>query len=489
MIIIAGAGPTGLMLACELRKAGVSVQLVDRADKRGRASRAAAIHPRTMELLDQRGVIDEFLAIGQPMLGAHFAGIGLDLSTLPTRYPYMLGIMQTATEMILERFAERLGVRTQWSTELVGVHQDDDAVTITLRGPDGTIARRADYVIGCDGASSVVRRLAGIPFDGSNGELVTVLGDVELDEPPAGWLMCDRRPAGTLTILPFGGLTGRSWWRIMVTEYAAKPLREPVTFDRLRESTLRVADTDFGMRDPHWLSWFADAERQATRYRRGRVMLAGDAAHVHPPLGGQGMNLGIQDAVNLGWKLAAVLHGHASQRLLDTYHEERHPVAARVLENTRAQTALVGAGENVTAMRAQLRSLLDGEQANEQLAAAMTGMDICYPSTATHPLAGRRLPNAEIRTTAGIRHLFPLLGSMRPVLLDFDARTQRSTAVPETVEYISARSAVRQWRLPALGWIPVPSALLIRPDGYVAWASTDESDSGLSQAVLQLFGR
>jgi 3-(3-hydroxy-phenyl)propionate hydroxylase len=488
-VLIVGAGPTGLMLAYELRRAGISVRLVDRAPCRGKASRAAALNPRTMEVLDQRGMVGEFLANGRPLTVAHFAGIGVDWSTLPTRYPYLFGVLQSVTENILERFAREWGAAVEWSTEVEGLDHDDDGVNVELQTADGPTQERVDYLIGCDGARSTVRRLAGITFDGSDGSITYLLGDVDLAESPSDWLICDRRATGTVSVMPLGALSGQPWCRVTVTEYRPEHSYEPMTLATLRECAIRVAGTDFGMHKPLWVSSFTDHHRQAGEYRRGRVLLAGDAAHIHPPLGGQGMNLGMQDAVNLGWKLASVIQGHASQALLDTYHQERHPQAAHVMVNTRAQSALLESGDNVTAMRAQLASLLRDDGANERLAAAMSSMDVCYAPDAPHPLIGRRVPDAEIRSATGCRSVFPLLHSQRPVLLDFERTPERPAVLPETVDYVAAQQTGRRWRLPVVGWVDVPSALLIRPDGYVAWASPDSSRTGLPAALDHLHGR
>ena len=294
-------------------------------------------------------------------------------------------------------------------------------------------------------------------------------------------------------MLPFGPLNGETWQRIMVTEYQPVDDSGPISIDGLRDSLIRVAGTDFGMHSPRWLSRFADASRQATRYRSGRLLLAGDAAHIHPPLGGQGMNLGIQDAMNLGWKLAAVLTGQAADRLLDTYHDERHPVAARVLENTRAQTSLLEPGENAAAMRGWMQRLLTVPEANELTSAEISGLDVCYASHAAshtqHPLVGRRVPDVDVVTAAGRQRVFELLHAGRAVLLDLDAGAGRSIAVPNAVAYVSADCPTRQWRLPVLGWVPVPSALLIRPDGYVAWVSSDGSTDGLAEAATWFGGQ
>jgi 2-polyprenyl-6-methoxyphenol hydroxylase-like FAD-dependent oxidoreductase len=487
-VMIVGAGPTGLMLACDLRRAGVSVQLVDRAHRRLVASRGAALHPRTMELFDQRDIVDEFLAAGRPISVAHFAGINVDWSTLPTRFPYLFGVLQSVTEDILERCAHRLDVGVQWSTEVTGLQPDSEGVTVAVRGPGGLVQERVEYVVGCDGARSAIRRLAGIAFDGADGRLVTVLGDVELENPPENWLMCDRRQTGTLSVMPLGGLSGQSWWRVMVTEYEPDLPSERITLNKLRESTIRVAGTDFGMHMPLWLSSFTDAHRHAGQYRSGRVLGAGDAAHIHPPMGAQGMNLGLADVVNLSWKLAAVVRGQSSDALLDTYHQERHPQAARVLANTRAQAALLGPGEDVTAMRGQLASLLEDHGSNEQLAAAMSGMDVCYAADGSHPLIGRRMPDGEVITSAGRVPLFGLLRAQRAMLLDFEGRSDRAEAPSATVDYVAAQTTVRQWRLPVVGWVDVPRALLVRPDGYVSWVSSTSSSPGLSDALDELDG-
>jgi len=487
-VMIAGAGPTGMMLACELRRAGVSVRLVDRADRRRPGSRTAGIHPRTLEVLDQRGMVEEFLAAGRPIFAPHFAGIAVDWSTLPTRYPYMFGLLQYMTEAILERFTERMGVNIEWSTEVVGLDQDSDGVTVALRSPHGTVNERVPFLVGCDGARSAVRRLSDIPFDGSDGDSVTLLGDLEIGETQPGWQILQRRPAGVFSTMPLGGMVGQSWWRVIVTEYRDEQSDEPMTLGRLREALIRVAGSDLGVHTPIWLSSFRDARRQARHYRRGAVLLAGDAAHIHPPTGAQGMNLGIQDAVNLGWKLASVMEGHASEALLDTYHQERHAVASDVLANTRAQAALLGPGEDVTAMRLQLTSLLRGAQANEQVAAVMSGMDVCYVRDAPNPLMGRRVPDAEIITQQGTVRMFSLLHAQRTILLDFEKLPERAAAAPETIEYVAAQKTVRQWRLPVVGWVNVPSALLVRPDGYVAWVSSDTDSHGLTEALDALTG-
>lgn len=484
-VIVAGAGPTGLMLACELRRGGCSVELIDLASARSGTSRAAGMHVRTMEVLDQRGMLEAFEAVGSPMDAGHFAGIRLDMSTLPTRRPYMLGIMQTQTEEVLEGFARDLGVPVQWSTEVIALEQTATGVAVTTDGPDAVVTRLADYVVGCDGSRSTVRRLAGIPFEGTDARYVTQLADVEVDRPPAHPTFLERWPGGIITFLPFGGFDGETWQRVMVTEY--QPPEEDSdapSLERMRSTLARVAGTDFGIHTARWLSQFADAARQATHYRAGRVFVAGDAAHIHPPLGGQGMNLGIQDAANLGWKLAAVVRGNAPEELLDTYHDERHPVAARVLENTRAQTSLLEPGDNATALRETFRRLMHVEEANERISAEISGLDVCYPSGAEHAVVGRRIPDCDIVIGASRYRLYELLHAARPLLIDFGARLD--VEVADTVARVSASCTVGSWRLPVLGWVPVPAALLVRPDGYVAWAGDAGSTRGLYRAAERI---
>lgn len=477
-VVVVGAGPTGLMLAGELARGGVSVELVDRATGRAGTSRAAGVNARTMEVFDQRGMLDAFEALGTPMDAGHFSGIRLDMSALPTRRGYTLAIMQTETESVLEQFAAELGVTVQWGVEVTGLEQDGTGVVVTTTGPDGPHRRRAGYVVGCDGSRSAVRGLAEIAFEGTDAEFVTLLGDVEVSDPPPGRTFLQRTDTGVFTFLPFGQLSGQTWQRVMVTEYEPAQRHSELTLDGLRAALNTVAGKDFGVHSPVWLSRFADVSRQAANYRSGRVFLAGDAAHIHPPLGGQGMNLGIQDAANLGWKLAAVIRGDASPELLDTYHDERHPVAQRVLENTRAQTALLAGGANVTAMRDTFRGLLDIDAVNERIGAAISGLDVSYGSDADHVLVGRRIPDCDIRVGGTLRRLFELLHEARPVLIDFGAGLGRNA--------VQAVPIGASWRVPIFGRVPIPPAVLVRPDGHVAWVSVDGSDSGLDRAAERI---
>jgi 2-polyprenyl-6-methoxyphenol hydroxylase-like FAD-dependent oxidoreductase len=314
-VVIAGAGPVGLMLAGELRLGGVDVVLLDRLPSRTGESRAGGIHPRTMEVLDQRGILDGFLAAGQVLQAGHFAGLRLDFSGFATRYPFSLAILQARVERLLERHVNDLGVRVRWSAEVTGVRQDDTGVVVTVRGPAGTEELAADYLVGCDGGRSAVRKLAGIGFPGTDATMTSLLGDVELADPPANSVFQERRELGNFSV--FGFEPG--WYRVMTSQYDRVIDRDaPVGVEDLRTALRRIAGTDFGLHSPRWVSRFSDAARQADRYRAGRVLLAGDAAHIHYPAGGQGLNTGVQDAVNLGWKLAMVARGQAPATLLDS---------------------------------------------------------------------------------------------------------------------------------------------------------------------------
>ncbi|WFB05899.1 FAD-dependent monooxygenase [Streptomyces sp. LX-29] len=501
-VVIAGAGPTGLMLACELRLAGVDVVVVDRLAERAGESRAGGMHARTMEVLDQRGVLDRFLAAGTPRSIGHFSGLWLDFDRFETRHRQSLMILQTAIERLLEEWATELGVRVRWSAEVTGIRQEGAGVEVELRTPEASrTTLRAQYLVGCDGGRSAVRKLAGIDFPGTPATLSAMLGDVELAEPPGETVFMRRRPEGDYSVIAFEP----GWYRVITCEYDRLPDRErPVTPERLRESLLRVAGTDFGMHNPRWVSRFGDAARQAERYRAGRVLLAGDAAHIHYPAGGQGLNLGVQDAVNLGWKLASVVRGRAPESLLDSYHAERHPVAERVLHNTRAQSALSRPGAQTDALRDVLASLIEFDDVNRHLGGMITALDIRYPFGDGHPLVGRRVPDVELKTAGGATRVFELLHAARPVLLDLRGDGERAGAVAgradrgevadavagrvdrdevrdtvagwaDRVDPVTAECGDGRWAVPSVGEVTAPAALLIRPDGHVAWVAAAEA--------------
>jgi 3-(3-hydroxy-phenyl)propionate hydroxylase len=482
-VVIAGAGPTGLMLACELRLAGVDVVVAERLAEPTGESRAGGIHSRTLEVLDQRGILDRFLAEGELQPVGHFAGLYLEFDESESRHPYPLMILQSTIERLLEEWAAELGVRVRRSSEISGVRQDEDGVRVELATPDaGPATLRARYLVGCDGGRSTVRKLAGIDFPGTGATMTALIGDVELPELTEDYVWVRRTPVGDYSAIAFEP----GWFRVITSEFDRVAGRDDaVTFEQLRESLVRVAGTDFGMRNPRWVSRFSDAARQAAEYRKGRVLLAGDAAHIHFPAGGQGLNMGVQDAVNLGWKLASVVRGRAPESLLDTYHAERHPVAARVLHNTRAQSALVRPGPQTDALREVFGSLMVFDDVNRYLRHLLNALDIRYPAPGDHPLEGRRVPDADLKTVDGIIGVHELLHAGRPVLLDLHNSPEPAAVAggwADRVDVVEARSEDDHWIVPAIGEVPAPAALLIRPDGHVAWAA-DEGGAGGTDAL------
>ncbi|MBQ1023749.1 FAD-dependent monooxygenase [Micromonospora sp. C95] len=491
-VVIAGAGPTGLMLAGELRLAGVDVLVVERLPQRTGESRAGGMHSRTLEVLDQRGILDRFTEIGVPQPVGHFSGLYLEFDEAESRHPYPLMILQTDIERLLEEWAVALGVRIQRSSEVTGISQAGAGVTIelgTAPGPTRTLLAR--YLVGCDGGRSTVRKLSGIDFVGTSATMTALIGDVELPELTEDYIWVRRCPTGDYSVIAFEP----GWYRVIASEYDRVVDRdEPVTFEQLRESLVRLAGTDFGMRNPRWVSRFSDAARQADRYRAGRVLLAGDAAHIHFPAGGQGLNLGVQDAVNLGWKLAAVVNGQAPESLLDTYHHERHPVGERVLHNTRAQSALARPGPHTDALRDVFGELLQFDDVNRQLCGKLTALNLRYPVDGDHPLAGRRVPDVDLKTADGATRMYELLHAARPVLVDLRGSVEVTTAADgwvDRVDLVEATSVDDHWIVPDLDELPAPAALLIRPDGHVAWAApADEplDTSALRAALAAWFG-
>ena len=443
--MIIGGGPTGLMLAGELRLGGVDVLVLERLAGPSGESRAGGIHARTMEILDMRGMLSPFLAEGRRLPRGHFAGIPLDFSGLPTRYPFLLTILQRRIERLLEARARELGVRLRREVAVTGLRQTADRVEIETT--EGDLA--AAYVVGCDGGRSTVRKLAGIDFPGTPGSMTAILGDVELTEPPAEPVFQRRTPHGNWSVLTFEP----GWYRVITADFDRVADRDaPITVDELRESLIRHAGTDFGLHSPRWISRYNDAARLAARYRSGRVLLAGDAAHIHYPAGGQGLNTGVQDAVNLGWKLAAIAANRQDQTLLDTYEEERRPVAERVLANTRAQTALTRPDPQTSALREVMANLVTFGDVNRSLSEMLAALDIRYPAPAG---AGHRAPDFDLPD--GTR-LYQHLHAARPVLLGLPSR--RGLAA-----------------LPGHG-----PAMLIRPDGHVAWVS-DNGEAALEAAL------
>lgn len=492
-VVIAGAGPTGLMLACELRLAGVDVMVVERLAERTRESRAGGMHSRTLEVLDQRGVLDRFLAAGEVTPVAHFSGLWLDFVGFESRHALPLMIVQSTIERLLEEWAAELGVRVRRSSEVSGIRQDEAGVTVELATATGAAPAtvRGRYLVGCDGGRSTVRKLAGIAFPGTPATMSSLLADVELPDLPEDYIFARRCETGYFSVFALEP----GWHRVITSEYDRVADRDDtVTFEQVREALIRLAGTDYGMHNPRWISRFSDAARQAARYRTGRVLVAGDAAHIHFPAGGQGLNIGVQDAANLGWKLASVVRGQAPESLLDSYHDERHPVGERLLHNTRAQVALARPGAQTDALRDVFSSLMVFDEVNGYLRGMITGLDIRYPGGGDHPLAGRRVPDADLKTPDGATRVYELLHAARPVLLDLRGSAELAAAAEGwagRVDIVEARSEDDNWTVPAAGEIPAPAALLIRPDGHVAWAAAPGGaldTSALRTALTTWFG-
>src|SRR5829696_77013 len=488
-VVIAGGGPTGLMLAGELALAGVDAAIVERrASQDLPGARAGGLHSRTIEVLDQRGIADRFLSRGQVAQVAGFASVRLDISDFPTRHNYGLGLWQNHVERILAGWVRELRVPIHYGSEVTGFAQDDAGVDVELA--DGR-SLRADYLVGCDGGRSLVRKAAGIEFPGWDPTMSALVAQVEMTEEPE--LGIRRTPSGMHAlgkveyeirdgevVYGQGGTVG-----VMVTE-SHVGTSEPTLRD-LSEGLIAVYGTDYGIHSPTWISRFTDMARQAGSYRKGRVLLAGDAAHVHYPVGGQGLNIGVQDAVNLGWKLAQVLKKTSPESLLDTYHAERHPVAARVLRNTMAQVALLRTDDRTNALRDTVSELLSMDEPRKRFAAEMSGLDIHYDLGEGHPLLGRRMPDLDLVTANGPLGVFTLLHDARPVLLNLGEPGGFDIAPwADRVRLIDAEY-VGKWELPALGAVPAPTAVLIRPDGYVAWVA-DGTVLGLPEALSTWFG-
>ena len=468
-----------MMLAAELALGGVDVAIVERRD--GPAldgSRAGGLHSRSIEVLDQRGIADRFLSQGEVMQVGSFSAIGLDISDFPTRHNYGLALWQNRFEEILAGWVDELEVRIYRGRGVTAFTQDDAGVDVGLS--DGQ-SLRAEYLVGCDGGRSVVRKAAGIEFPGWDAATSSLIAEVEMTEEPEFGIFRDDKGIHSL-----GPLDGGDRVRVVLREERLGQTGEPTLSD-LSRALVAVRGTDYGLRRASWISRFTDMTRQAASYREGRVLLAGDAAHVHSPVGGQGLNTGLQDAVNLGWKLAQVVGGTSPEALLDTYHAERHPVGARVLHSTMAQTALTRSDPRIDALRDTVSELLSMDEPRRRFAGMVSGLDIHYDLGEGHPLLGRRMPDLDLVTPGGSLRLFTLLHGARPVLLNlgepggFDV-----TPWADRVQAIDATYS-GPWELPVLGPVTAPAAVSIRPDGHVGWVG-DLTDPGLPDALTTWFG-
>ncbi len=477
-VAVVGGGPVGMWLAAELHRGGVRPVVLERRAARPPYSKAFTIYPRTMEQFAMRGIIGRWLDEGTPVPSSHFALMKnrLDFSFLPTRYPYTLFLPQRRTEELLEEHLAELGVPYLRQHVVTGLRQDETGVDLEVDTPTGPAAIRTGYAVGCDGATSAVRAATGIEFEGNPETWRSILGDVELADPPPTPAMTLNQPGGSLYVLAVGG----GLWRVAVVDHATlyDPADKPVTFEDLQASALRLAGTDFGMRasPDGWLSRVGNAARQAASYRAGRVLLAGDAAHIHYPAGGQGLNLGLQDAGNLGWKLAAEIRGEAPPGLLDSYQAERYPVGLDVIDDALAQCALIAnPSREGIALRDRFNEFLGSQPALcRELAIRLSGVAIRYPAGGRDggSLAGQRVPDLDL-DGAPADTIFCLLHPARFVLLKLGSAAA-PPAVPagyaDRLDVVTAKLAADDPE-----WTSV-RALLIRPDGYIAWA-TDNDDA------------
>jgi 3-(3-hydroxy-phenyl)propionate hydroxylase len=476
-VVVVGGGPAGMMLAAELKLANVDVVVLERRETQDLESpRSRGLHARTIEILDQRGIADRFLAEGTPMQVQSFAGIPLDISDFPTRHNHGLALLQSRFERIMAAWLAELGVDTARGREVTGFTAHPQHVEVSLA--DGS-SLRAEYLVGCDGSHSMVRKTAGIDFAGWDPSVCWITAEVEVQEQPEFGMRGG------------GGIGRAEDGRVGVTLAEPDPdarFDEPTLTD-LRTALARVDRTDYGAHSPRYIARFTDMTRQAVTYRSGRVLIAGDAAHVHAPLGGQGLNLGVQDAVNLGWKLAQVVNGTSPDEILDSYEAERHPVAADLMHNTMAQRALSTTDAQTVALRDMVADLLTLDDARRKIAGMISGLDIRYDTVSDdHPMVGRRVPDRVVRTAHGSRRrVYEYLHDAKGLLLDLEANSDFDPSLwGGRMEHVVGTSPGK-WELPIVGTVEAPSALLVRPDGHVAWAGTG-TDDGLDEALTKWFG-
>jgi 2-polyprenyl-6-methoxyphenol hydroxylase-like FAD-dependent oxidoreductase len=482
-VTIAGAGPVGLWLASELRLAGVDTVVIERLAERSPHQKALGVHPRTVEVLAMRGMAKQFLAEGRQVPSWHFGMLAsqLDFRVLDTPFPFMLAYPQVRTEALLEQHALELGVRIVRGHNITGLTQDDESVTVEVTGPDGPYTMSARFVVGCDGPGSAVRQTAGIGFPGTPATVYGFSGDVALDSPPERMGVNQVNTQGTLIIAPLPG----GHYRVSGYDPLNQDPSVPLTMPELRATATRIAGTDFGMHDPIWLTKFGNATHVAETYRKGRVLVAGDAAHVSFPAGGVGLNVGVQDAMNLGWKLAAEVQGRARPGLLDSYHAERHPLGEALAQYTLAQTALITTSSpEGLALRAMLSDAIATQPAFAlSLSTKLSALDVSYPSPdpAAHPLTGTRVVDRD-----GTR--FDWLHSGRPILLNLSGGPLPTAAGQAAALGIDTHRDSQA--SPDPGWSGV-GAVIVRPDGYVWWATETapqaELDARVREAVSGLF--
>ena len=491
-VIVVGAGPTGLLLAGDLATAGVRVTVLERRGQESNLTRAFAVHARTLEQLDARGLADELLATGTTLSSMRlFSRLSIDFSRLPSRFPFVLVTPQSHTERLLAERAVKAGAVLLRDHEVTGLRQDADGVTLEVRTDGATVTRRAAYVVGADGVHSAVRGLLGIPFPGESVISSVLLADVRLSDAPKDVLTVGATEAGFGFLAPFGD----GWYRVVAWDRTRQlPDDAPVELAEIADITRRTLGEDYGLHDARWMSRFHSDERQVARYRDGRVLLAGDAAHCHSPAGGQGMNTGLQDAANLGWKLAAVVHGWAPDGLLDSYQDERHPVGKAVLRSSGTLIRLALARSAATrAVRSALTALGDslGPLVSHG-AKTLSGLGISYPAVpGAHPLAGRRVPDLRLAADRPGRpaRLYEALREGKFILITTDEREpgapfsglEAAVTEPWADRLVHAAPADPHGKLRS-------TVLLVRPDGYAAWAAADPSRAELRAALVTWLG-
>jgi bifunctional hydroxylase/dehydrase len=482
-VIVVGAGPAGMMLAGELRLAGADVIVLEKLAARTGESRGLGFTARTMEIFDQRGLLPRFGDIEVSNVG-HFGGLPVDFSVLDGAHQAAKTIPQSVTETVLEEWATQLGADIRRSSEVLSLTEKEDCVEVEVRGPSGVHTLRADYLVGCDGGRSTIRKAVGFDFPGTAATLEMFLADVK-GITLAPRMIGETLPGGMVMVGPLpGGVT-----RLIVCERGTPPQRRetPPSWQEVADAWQRLTGDDISHAEPVWVSSFGDATRLVTEYRRGRIMLAGDSAHIHLPAGGQGMNTSIQDAVNLGWKLGAVVRGTAPEALLDTYHAERHPVGKRLMMNTQAQGLLFLSGAEVQPLRDVLNELIAYPEVSRHFAAMVSGLEIHYDiDGGAHPLLGRRLPDVKLTGDKLARSSTEALQRARGVLFDLtDSEGLRRRVLPwlDRVDIVTATAA----DLPEGSPLEGTTAILVRPDGYVAWAAPG-SHADLPMALDRWFG-